>query len=434
MVVEVTDSENTTGGAAELALGAAEIGAIGSSGDKDLFKLELEEEAEVVLYSSGPTDTKAELLDSTGDSLSPKVEDDDRGEGFNFLIHGTLEAGTHYIRVEGFGATTTGSYVMFAEPVVPVASFPGIEGEHAPGRIGTGHDQGFHKFTLASRTATWIYTTGSPDTYGTLYDSDFNEIASNDDIDLVGLRGQFSIRETLDAGTYYVRVSSYGTSRGGYWLHVYPVDEPGSSRGSANDLGLGVPLPGTIDAENDADYFRFQFNEDTHNYGSETYFFLDVISAGDVSLQGEKQSSDGSQIEVNVFPWPGGFFVVENFGSGTYYLKVTAPSGPTPYTVILLPYSRYANLASNCAEETGKLRDPQTNARLFGDPYYACQWHLKNREPLQLGQDVNVEAAWATTVDGRPVNGEGVNVAVVDDGMDWRHEDLPSQRRSQPEP
>ncbi len=425
VVEEVTDPGDTTANAAELTPGAVEIGAIGSDGDKDLFKLELDRDTEVVLYSNGPTDTKAELLDSNGDSLSPKAEDDDGGEGFNFLIHASMAAGTHHIRVEGFSANTTGSYALFAEPVVPVAVFPGLDGEHAVGRIRTGHDQGFHKFTLATRAPVWIYTTGLVDTYGTLYDSNFNEIASNDDSGLEGLIRQFSIRETLEANTtYYVKVSSYGTGTGGYALHVHAVDEPGSNRESANTLEPWVPEPGTIDSENDADYFRFQFNQDTHNYGSETYFLLDVISAGEVSVEGEIQSSDGSRIEVNAYSYTRGFILAENFGAGTYYVKVTAPSGPTPYTVILLPHSRYANLASDCAEETDKLRHPQTDARLFGDPYYACQWHLKNREPLQLGQDINIEAAWATTVNGRPVNGEGVNVVVVDYGMDWRHEDL----------
>ncbi len=424
VVEEVTDAGENTANAAELTPGAAEIGAIGTGGDVDLFKLELDEDTEVVLYSNGPTDTKAELLDSNGDSLTPKVEDDDGGEALNFLILATLDAGTHYIRVEGFNDSITGSYALFAEPVVPVAAFPGLDEEIALGRIQTGHDQGLHKFTLAARAPVWIYTTGLVDTYGTLYDSSFNEIASNDDLGLALLERQFSIRETLGAGTYYVRVSSYGMNMGGYALRVHLVDEPGSTRESANNLGLWAPEPGTIDSGSDTDYFRFRFDENTHNYGSETYFLLHVISAGDVSVQGEIQGSDGSRIEVNWFRYPGGFILAENFGSGTYYVKVTAPSGPTPYTVIILPDSRYANLASDCAEETDKLRHPQTNARLFGDPYYACQWHLKNREPLQLGQDVNIEAAWATTVDGKPVKGEGVNVVVVDDGMDWRHEDL----------
>ena len=53
----------------------------------------------------------------------------------------------------------------------------------------------------------------------------------------------------------------------------------------------------------------------------------------------------------------------------------------------------------------------------FTDDFYACQWHLKNRERER--EDINVEPVWA---DG--VTGEGVNVAVVDNGMDHYHEDL----------
>ena len=269
------------------------------------------------------------------------------------------------------------------------------------------------------------------DTYGTLYDSGFNEIASNDDLGLAGLAAPFSIRETLDNGTYYVNVRSYGMGAGGYALHVYTVAEPGSSRGSAKTLELGVPLPGTIDSATDADYFRFSFSGNTHNYGSETYFLIDAISAGDVAVEGEVQTSGGGRIDVNMFTYDEGFLLAENFRSGTYYVKVTAPSGPTPYTVILLPHARYAGLASRCAAETDDLRDPQTNQRLFGDPYYACQWHLKNREPLQDGEDVNIEPAWDTVVDGKPVNGKGVNVVMVDNGMDHRHEDLsPNVNRS----
>ena len=49
------------------------------------------------------------------------------------------------------------------------------------------------------------------------------------------------------------------------------------------------------------------------------------------------------------------------------------------------------------------------------DPLYGCQWHLNNRD----GEDINVEPVWA---DG--FKGEGVNVAVVDDGLYFTHEDL----------
>ena len=62
--------------------------------------------------------------------------------------------------------------------------------------------------------------------------------------------------------------------------------------------------------------------------------------------------------------------------------------------------------------QTAALNNPQINDSLYG-----CQWHLRNQE--RGGEDINVEAVW---VEG--INGAGVNVAVVDDGMYYAHEDL----------
>ena len=59
------------------------------------------------------------------------------------------------------------------------------------------------------------------------------------------------------------------------------------------------------------------------------------------------------------------------------------------------------------------------------DPLFADQWHLKNTGQLgatgvaaKVGEDINVEPAWTTT------KGEGVRIAIVDDGLEIAHEDL----------
>ena len=422
LVVEpVTDPGGSAGGAEDLELGAPAIGYV-EAGDVDLFRLVLDEPKELVLYTSGATDTTGALL--RGDGTTEVESDDDGGEGFNFLIQATLGPGTQYIRVEGYSNAVSGSYSLFAEEILPVRTFGTLPGEHAVGGITAGHDQDFYKINISGETPTWIYTTGLVDTVGTLYDSNFNEIAHNDDIGLVGLSSSFSIRETLVTGTYYVNVASHGTATGGYALHVLPVVEPGNNLGTATTLELGVPAPGTIESENDAGYFRFDFGDDTHNYGSDTYFLLDVIAPGESVLEGEVLDNHGQHIDVNIYPYPGGFILAENFPSGTYYVKVTGSDPPVPYSVIILPHGRYANLAGDCSEATAGLTALAANGERLDDPYYACQWHLKNREPLQAGEDVNIEDAWATMVDGKPVRGDGVNVVVVDDGMDWQHEDL----------
>ena len=119
-------------------------------------------------------------------------------------------------------------------------------------------------------------------------------------------------------------------------------------------------------------------------------------------------------------------------GLGTYYVKVRRPPG------LLLTPSFFCRTPGMPGWPRGARRKPmicgtpQNQSRgcsaILTTP---CQWHLKNPEPLQDGEDVNIEPAWATVVDGKPVNGEGVNVVVVDNGMDHRHEDLsPNVNRS----
>lgn len=65
------------------------------------------------------------------------------------------------------------------------------------------------------------------------------------------------------------------------------------------------------------------------------------------------------------------------------------------------------------------------------DPLYPQQWHLKNTGQLGadglaavLGEDINVEPAWGACGGGNACRGEGVLIAVVDDGLEIAHEDL----------
>lgn len=65
------------------------------------------------------------------------------------------------------------------------------------------------------------------------------------------------------------------------------------------------------------------------------------------------------------------------------------------------------------------------------DPLYARQWHLKNTGQAPSigaaatpGEDINVEPAWATCAGGGACKGEGVTIAVVDDGLEIAHRDL----------
>lgn len=81
----------------------------------------------------------------------------------------------------------------------------------------------------------------------------------------------------------------------------------------------------------------------------------------------------------------------------TYFLRVSAISG-----AIESPLS---------VEASGRPTGPANGT----DPYFSQQWHLFNA----AGEDVNVSPVWAAGL-----KGEGVKVAVVDEGVDLAHEDL----------
>jgi subtilisin-like proprotein convertase family protein len=67
------------------------------------------------------------------------------------------------------------------------------------------------------------------------------------------------------------------------------------------------------------------------------------------------------------------------------------------------------------------------------DPLFSTQWHLKNTGPGQVtggvaGNDINVTPVWDFT--GGVHLGTGINVAMVDDGLERTHEDLVANART----
>ncbi len=60
------------------------------------------------------------------------------------------------------------------------------------------------------------------------------------------------------------------------------------------------------------------------------------------------------------------------------------------------------------------------------DPYWPKQWYLDGIDPnaVRIGVDMNARAAWSRST------GEGVTIAIVDDGVDLAHPDLAHQQRT----
>ena len=295
-------------------------------------------------------------------------------------------------------------------------------GSSAAGRINPGSDRDVFKLDLSGAsgpTDVWIHTTGGLDTVGGLYDGYGNLLALNDDSRIEGRETNFHLRGILSPAVYYVLVVSYLTETGNYTLHAEAVTDPSSAASTARRLHLDSPAPGTIYTATDVDYFRLDLTESKH---------LILYARGLIRapIDGHVFDRRGREIPVNVYPHvvtnpinPNsptiyGFRIEDDFGPGAYYIRVTTPDRaayrPAYYTIHALEDTVYSDFIEDCEARTRSLNDPQ-----ISDPLYGCQWHLNNRD----GEDVNVEAVWE---DG--VKGEGVNVAVVDNGMDSTHEDL----------
>ena len=311
-------------------------------------------------------------------------------------------------------------------------------GSSVAGRIDPSDDRDVFRLDLSrasGSTDVWIYTTGDLDTVGWLYDSSANLIVANGAGLIGNQRTSFHLRWVLPGGVYYVAVRSRRDSTtgirttGDYRVHAQAVTDPGNTRGAATRLNVNSLAPGTIDSSRDSDYFRIDLSEFTnliiHAVNLFLYYQVDDENLDRLPiapLAVEALNASGEEVSVNVYALgfringdfePYGFYIRDDFGAGTYYFKVTTPAGvtshPVPYTIHAFEDTEYTEFIEGCEARTRSLNSQ------INDPLYACQWHLNSPE----GVGINVEAAWA-----QGVTGEGVNVAVVDDGMYYTHEDL----------
>ena len=285
-------------------------------------------------------------------------------------------------------------------------------GSSVAGRIDPGDDVDVFKLDLSGRvgaTDVWIYTTGELDTAGGLYYSSGGQpFASNDDSFISGRPYNFHLRALLAPGIYYVEVSSFdGLTTGSYTLHAEAVVDPGNTIGTAKTLNLSAPTAGSIDFTGDYDYFRLDLATSTHLY-------LNVRSVQGERVFGFTVDVGARVVHSNTYRRTDGFFVRDHFGPGTHYFWVfklfRVGSNPVPYTIHAFEDADYPAFLEDCQAKTDALNNPQ-----IGDSLYGCQWHLRN----QSGEDINVEPVWA-----EGITGEGINIALVDDGMDFNHEDL----------
>ena len=201
-------------------------------------------------------------------------------------------------------------------------------------------------------------------------------------------------------------------SPGWAWLPPPPTtgsdDLYGNTPAEATKLrgGNNRKLTGDIEPNGDVDWFRIK---------------IDDLSAGRVRIYAKQRiepyteyfrfalfRSDGTCV-TRLCQLYGGAFegFVAPLEPGSYYLRVTARESPL---------SRSFFTKREYSVGWSSLSDPDCPSQ-FDDPLYGCQYTLKNNQ--HPGQDINVEPAWEAGA-----LGQGINVTVVDGGIDDLHPDL----------
>ncbi|MCY3821539.1 MAG: S8 family serine peptidase [Gammaproteobacteria bacterium] len=133
------------------------------------------------------------------------------------------------------------------------------------GELEEGGDRDYFRLSVSEDTTLTVETTGSTDTYGTLFDADGSSLETDDD---GGAGTNFEIERDVDVGTYYVEVRGFSSSTTGtYQLEVSAESGGGGGNDvfgglaahlrSCDDIPVGISLnhdteDGALDGARDA--------------------------------------------------------------------------------------------------------------------------------------------------------------------------------------
>ena len=189
-------------------------------------------------------------------SLTYAVTDLTNGTGYDVQVRAADEND-----VDGAWSSTTsatpedhGNSRIYATSVTADARVWGV--------IAPTDDEDYFRFTVSGTTDFWIYTLGDLNTAGELQDSDGASVASSDYGGVLPNPDNFFIWRKLQSGTYYIKVTGYGSDETPYILRVRTIADT-SSRSNAAALSINGFASGTIDPEEDEDYFKLQLSQTT---------------------------------------------------------------------------------------------------------------------------------------------------------------------------
>ncbi len=201
------------------------------------------------------------------------------------------------------------------------------------GELEASGDYDYFRLVVDESTTLTVETTGSTDTYGTLFDGSGSSLASDDDY---GAGLNFKIEREVEAGTYYVRVRGYAFSTGAYELRV------STSGGGSSSPDLVVQSPSVDDTSLTAGQ-SFTFRITVRNRG-------DGRSASTTLRYYRSSNSTISASDTQVGTDAVGALAAS--GSSAESISLTAPSsaGTYYYGACVDSVLRESSTGNNCSQ------------------------------------------------------------------------------------
>ena len=417
----------------------------GDLGDRDALTFTVTEATKVWFYSTGPINSAIYLwriLPTQSDGAIVYSGASRWIEGLaGASVEYTLQPGnTYLLSVASFNGryvgpvdvhtsvlpTSTSVRTMAPELTLGKAVKGNID---APG--GSSGESEYFKFTLDAPTDVWIvaygHHRGSPqfpeynmDTNVELQEEDGTVLAMGDDGGWTRALWTSDIRQTaLAAGTYYVRVWGDDDAlpppfHGDYELIVKEFDPPGATQATATPIHLNAYFPGTFSSATDKDYYSIVVDSPqwVDFYISERG---DNVNSNNDPVWGARvYDPRGNEVPIGLTRRAG--LLYDNVQSvarasllpGKNYIEVSTDRASGDYVILPVANAALNFLVDACP--------PGSQS----DAFYTCQWHLNNTGQFSGGDgaDINVEEVWDTN------KGEGVTIAIVDNGVQLNHEDL----------
>lgn len=224
-------------------------GTINSIGDEDWFRFSFPSRGDWLLatgdISGSTTNLMTQIYASDGTTLLQQRDQNTilpDGRNSGFLNH-VLEPTTIFVRTTGVNGST-GNYklVSLYYPADDHSDIPLLGDVLAPngaasGAIDRPGDRDYFIIDLPSAGTLTLSTSGSTDTVGFLYDSQFSLVSSNDDA--TPTNRNFLIQKQLQAGRYYLAVLGYDITVLGQYSLTSTFSGPVDGLNGANAKTLG---------------------------------------------------------------------------------------------------------------------------------------------------------------------------------------------------